>query len=70
MQWIQTKFDNQDYQRFRRFKCNQCGTTTMVPCDTSDTLPSGWSLGLQENSHLCAACGIRPIKRAVLPILH
>jgi hypothetical protein len=73
MEWIQTKYIDKTYQRFRRFKCNRCGTTAEVLFDTSGQavqIPSGWNLGSLEGSHLCPACESVPLKKTLLRVLN
>lgn len=73
MQWIQTRYVDDAYQRFQRFKCNRCGTTAEIPYDLSDSsmqMPTGWNLGSIEGAHLCPVCETKPLKKALLPILH
>jgi hypothetical protein len=67
MRWVQTRYFENQYEKFFRFKCNRCGTTQEVPFGSSETLPKGWKPGLYEGWHFCPGCE-RPA-RTPLPVL-
>jgi len=68
MQWIQTRYSEDRYERFFRFKCNVCGTTQEFPFGASGAVPNGWRLGSHEGWHFCPSCE-KPKKGAALPVL-
>lgn len=67
MKWVQTRYVENSYEKFLRFKCNHCGTTQEIPIGASGAVPNGWRLGIHEGWHFCPYCE-KP-KRAALPVL-
>jgi hypothetical protein len=69
MQWVQTRYVEERYEKLFRFKCNGCGITQELPFGgTLGVVPNGWRLGFHEGWHFCPSCE-KPKRGTALPVL-